>query len=95
MYAVASEFGYALAEPPVAARECPDRQKFVSLSDAWAYALGLPKSQQDAPHVQAGIAVLLLAAGGKFVNLQRRQPPRTSFTARRSRSRAEDPIGHG
>ena len=37
----------------------------------------------------------LLAAGGKFVNLQRRQPPRTSFTARRSRSRAEDQIGHG
>lgn len=63
MYAVASEFGYALAEPPVAARDCPDRQKIVTLSDARAYALGLPKSQQDAPHVQAGIAVLLLAAG--------------------------------
>lgn len=43
----------------------PDRQKIVTLSDARAYALALPKDQQDAPHVQAGISVLLLAAEGK------------------------------
>lgn len=43
----------------------PDRQKIVTLSDARAYALALPKAQQDAPHVQAGIAVLMLAADGE------------------------------
>ena len=43
----------------------PDRQKLVTLSDARDYALALPKSQHDALHVQAGIAVLLRAAEGE------------------------------
>ena len=41
----------------------------VTLSDARAYALALPKSEQDAPHVQAGISVLLLAADGHVPDL--------------------------
>lgn len=43
----------------------PKGKPIVTLSDARAYAIALPKSQQDAPHVQAGISVLLLAADGK------------------------------
>lgn len=43
----------------------PKGKPLVTLSDARDYALALPKSQHHAPHVQAGIAVLLRAASGE------------------------------
>lgn len=43
----------------------PKGKSIVTLSDARAYVLTLPKSKQEAPHVQAGIAALLHAANGE------------------------------
>lgn len=43
----------------------PKGKPLVTLSDARAYALALPKSQQEASHVQAGVAALLMAANGE------------------------------
>lgn len=43
----------------------PKGKPIATLSDARGYAISLPKSQQEAPHVQAGIAVLLRAANGE------------------------------
>lgn len=43
----------------------PKGKPLVTLSDARAYALALPKARQNDPHVQAGIAVLLRAANGE------------------------------
>lgn len=41
----------------------------VTLADARAYALALPKAQQGQPHVQAGVAALMLAAEGLVPDL--------------------------
>lgn len=43
----------------------PEGKKIVTLSDARAYALALPKARQMDPHVQAGVEALLMAAEGK------------------------------
>ncbi len=43
----------------------PKGKLLVTLSDARTYALALPKSQQDMPHVKAGIGALLHAANGE------------------------------
>jgi len=43
----------------------PEGTKLVTLSDARAYALRLPKARQMDPLVQAGVEALLMAAEGK------------------------------
>lgn len=43
----------------------PVGDPIVTLADARAYALSLPESEQEAAHVQAGVAVLLRAANGE------------------------------
>lgn len=47
---------------PVVTRE---GKKLVTLSDARAYVLSLPKTRQMAPEVQAGVEALLMVAEGK------------------------------
>lgn len=41
----------------------------VTLSDARAYALTLPKAKQNDPHVLAGVTALMLAADGQVPDL--------------------------
>lgn len=43
----------------------PEGKKIVTLSDARAYVLALPKARQMAPEVQAGVEALLMVAEGK------------------------------
>ena len=43
----------------------PKGKPIVTLADAGAYALALPKAQQNDPHVQAGVEALLKAANGE------------------------------
>lgn len=43
----------------------PNGKPIVTLSDARAYVLALPQAQQNAPHVQSGVSVLMLAANGE------------------------------
>lgn len=47
----------------------PKGKPLVTLSDARDYALALPKSHQEAPHVQAGVAAILKAAQGEVDEL--------------------------
>lgn len=43
----------------------PNGKPLVTLSDARAYAITLPKAQQSEPHVLAGVAAILKAANGE------------------------------
>ncbi len=47
----------------------PNGKAIITLSDARAYVLTLPKAQQENPHVLAGVAAIMLAADGRVPDL--------------------------